>query len=76
MHVLYDRLHPNIPPNVAAMGAGPSRTANEGPDGELDLFRPPPSMNLADERSHAAGNGATKDEKTRVVYFRYYTYVK
>jgi hypothetical protein len=76
VHVLYARLHPDVPPNVAAMGVGPSRTTNEGPDGELDLFRPPPSMNLADERSHAAGNGATKDEKTRVVYFRYYTYVK
>ena len=35
----------------------------EGPDGELDLFRPPPSMNLADEWSPAAGNEATKDEK-------------
>jgi hypothetical protein len=30
---------------------------------ELDLFRPPPSMNLADERSPAAGNEATKDDK-------------
>jgi hypothetical protein len=45
------------------MGAEPSVTANEGPDGELDLFRPPPSMNLADERSPATGNGATKDEE-------------
>jgi hypothetical protein len=63
VHVLYDRLHPDVPPDVAAMGAGPSGTANEGPDGELDLFRPPPSMNLADERSPAADNGATKDEE-------------
>jgi hypothetical protein len=63
VHVLYDRLHPDVPPYVAAMGAGPSGTANEGPDGELDLFRPPPSMNLADEWSPAAGNGATKDEE-------------
>jgi hypothetical protein len=59
VHVLYDRLHPD----VAAMGAGLSGTANEGPDEELDLFRPPPSMNLANERSPAAGNGATKDEE-------------
>ena len=63
MHVLYERLRPDVPPDVAAMGARPSGTANEEPDGELDLFRPPPSMNLADERSPAAGNGATKDEE-------------
>jgi glutamine synthetase type III len=63
VHVLYARLHPDVPSDAAAMGAGPSDTANEGPDGELDLFRPPPSMNLADERSHAAGNEATKDDE-------------
>jgi hypothetical protein len=63
VHVLYARLHPDVPPDVAAMGVGPSRIANEGPDGELDLFRPPPSMNLGDERSPAIGNGATKDEE-------------
>jgi hypothetical protein len=63
VHVVYERLHPDVPPDVAAMGAGPSGTTNEGPDGELHLFRPPPSMNLADERSPAAGNFATKDEE-------------
>jgi hypothetical protein len=63
VHVLYARLHPDVPSNTAAMGAGPSGTANEGPDEELDLFRPPPSMNLADERSPAAGNGAAKDDE-------------
>jgi hypothetical protein len=52
-----------MPLDVAAIGAGPSGTANEGLDGELDLFRPPPSMNLVDERSPAARNGATKDEE-------------
>jgi hypothetical protein len=62
VHVLYARLHPNVPSDDAAMGAGPSGTVNEGPDRELDLFRPPPSRNLADERSPAAGNEATKDE--------------
>jgi hypothetical protein len=67
VHVLYARLHPDVPSDVTAMGAEPSGTSNEGPDGVLDLFRPPPSMNLADERSPAAGNGATKDEKTRIV---------
>jgi hypothetical protein len=63
VHVLYARLHPDVPPDVAAVGARPSGTTNEGPDGELDLFRPPPSMNLADERSPTSGNGATKDEE-------------
>jgi hypothetical protein len=63
VHVLYDRLHPDVPPDVAAMGVGPSGTTNEGPDGELDLFRPPPSMNIANEWSPIAGNGAMKDEE-------------
>jgi hypothetical protein len=63
VHVLYARLHPNVPADAVAMGAGPSGTTNEGPDGELDLFRPPPSMNLADERSPATGNEETKDDE-------------
>jgi chromosome segregation ATPase len=41
VHVLYDQLHPNVPPNVAAMGAGPSKTANGGSDGGIDLFWSP-----------------------------------
>jgi hypothetical protein len=63
VHVLYERQHPNVPPDVAAMGAGPSGIENEGFDGELDLFRPPPSMNLADGRSPAVDSGTTKDEE-------------
>jgi hypothetical protein len=63
VHVLYARLHPDVPFDTAAMGAGPSGTANEGPDEELDLFKPPPSMNLVDERSPPAGNGAMKDDE-------------
>jgi hypothetical protein len=62
VHVLYARLHPNVPSD-AAMGAGPSGITNEGLDEELDLFKPPPSMNLADERSPAAGNEETKDDE-------------
>jgi hypothetical protein len=62
-HILYDRLHPSMPPEVAALGAEPSRTVDGGPDGELDLFGAPPSMNLADERSPEAGSGAAKDEE-------------
>jgi hypothetical protein len=48
VHVLYDRLHPNMPP--------------EGPDGELDLFGAPPSINLTDERSLEACSGAARNE--------------
>jgi hypothetical protein len=62
VHVLYNRLQPNVPPEVVAMGAGPSGIANGGSDGELDLFGAPPSMNLADEWSPEAGSGAAKDE--------------
>jgi hypothetical protein len=60
--VLYDRLHLNVPLEVATMRARPSGTANGGANGELDLFEAPPSMNLADERSPDAGSGAAKDE--------------
>jgi hypothetical protein len=63
VHVLYDRLHPNVPPDLAAMGAGPSETTNGGFDGEIDLFGAPPSMNLADEWSPEAGSRTTKDEE-------------
>jgi hypothetical protein len=63
VHILYDRLHPNVPPEVAAMGAGPSGTANGGPYGELDLFAAPPSMNHAVERSPEAGSEVAKDEE-------------
>jgi hypothetical protein len=63
VHVLYARLHQDVPADPVAMGAGPSGTTGEGPDGDLDLFRPPPSMNLADDLSPAAGNEETKDDK-------------
>ena len=61
--MMYDQLHPNVPPEVASMGAGTSGAAGGGPYGELDLFGGPPSMNLADDRSHEAscGAGAAKD---------------
>jgi hypothetical protein len=63
VHVLYSRLHPDMPVDPVAMGAGPSGTAREGLGGELDLFKPLPSMNLADERSHTTDSEATKDDK-------------
>jgi hypothetical protein len=62
VHVLYARLHPDMPFDAAAIGAGPLGTS-DGPDGELDLFSPPPSMNLADELSPTTGNEATKDDE-------------
>jgi hypothetical protein len=63
VHVLYSRLHPDVPADLVAMGVGPSGTAGEGTDGVLDLFRPPPSMNLADDRPPIAGNEENKDDE-------------
>jgi hypothetical protein len=45
------------------MEVGPSRVAGEALDGELDLFRPPPSMKLVDEWSSPPDSKATKSEK-------------
>jgi hypothetical protein len=63
VHELYSRLHPDVPADPVGMGAGPSGTAGEALDGELDLFNPPPSMNLANERSPTTDSEATKDDK-------------
>ena len=49
VHVLYSQLHPNVPTDPVGMEAGPSCVAREALDGELDLFKPPPSMKLVDE---------------------------
>jgi hypothetical protein len=49
VHELYSQLHPDVPADPVGMGAGPSGTAGEAFGGELDLFKPPPSINLADE---------------------------
>jgi hypothetical protein len=64
VHVLYDQLHPNVPPEVAAMGAGMSGAAGGGPYWELDLFGAPPSMILTNDHSPEVGSGAgaAKDE--------------
>jgi hypothetical protein len=45
------------------MGAGPSGTVGGALGGELDLFKPPPSMNLGNERSPTTDSEATKDDK-------------
>jgi hypothetical protein len=63
VHVLYSRLHPDVPTDPVKMGAGPSGAAGEALGGELDLFRPPPSMNLADEWTPTPDSEATKSDK-------------
>jgi hypothetical protein len=52
-----------MPADPVGMGVGPSGTAGEGLGGELDLFKPAPSMNLADEWSPTTDSEATKDDK-------------
>jgi hypothetical protein len=63
VHDLYSRLHPDVPADPIGMGAGPSGTTGEALGEKLDLFKPPPSMNLADERSPTTDSEATKDDK-------------
>jgi hypothetical protein len=63
VHILYSRLHPDVPVDPVGMGVGPSRIAGEAFGGELDLFKPPPSMNLADEWTPTPDNEAAKDDK-------------
>jgi hypothetical protein len=63
VHELYSRLHPDVPTDPVEMGVGPSGTVGEALGGELDLFRPPPSMNLADEWSSTPDSEATKSGK-------------
>ena len=63
VHELYSRLHPDVPADPVRVGAGPSGTAGEAFGGELDLFKPPPSMNLADEWTPTPDNEAAKDNK-------------
>jgi hypothetical protein len=63
VHVLYSQLHPNVPADPVGMAARPSGVAGEALGGELDLFRPPPSMNLVDEWSPTPDSEATKSDK-------------
>jgi hypothetical protein len=63
VHVLYSQLHPNVSADPVGMGARPSGTTGEAFGGELDLFRPPPSMNLVDQWSPTPDNEATKSDK-------------
>jgi hypothetical protein len=63
VHVLYSQLHPNVPADLVGIEAGPSGTAGEAFGGELDLFRPPPSLKLVDEWSPMPDSEATKSDK-------------
>jgi hypothetical protein len=63
VHVLYSQLHPSVPADPVGMGAGSSGIAGEALGGELDLFRPPPSMNLVNEWSPTPDSEATKSDK-------------
>jgi hypothetical protein len=63
VHELYSQLHPDVPADPVGMGARPSGTVGEAFGGELDLFKPLPSMNLADEWTPTPDNEAAKDNK-------------
>jgi hypothetical protein len=63
VHVLYSQLHPNVPADPVRSEAGPSHTAGEVLGGELDLFRPPPSLRLVDVWSPTPDNEATKNKQ-------------
>jgi hypothetical protein len=63
VHELYSRLHQDVPADPIGIGARPSGITGEALGGELDLLKPPPSMNLADERSPTTDSEATKDDK-------------
>jgi hypothetical protein len=63
VHVLYSWLHPDLPADPIEIRAGPSGATGEALGGELDLFRPPPSMNLADEWTPTPDSEATKSDK-------------
>jgi hypothetical protein len=63
VHVLYARLHPDVTTDAVVGEAVPSGTTNTGTEGELDLFNPPPTMNLVDERSPTTDSEATQDDK-------------
>jgi archaellum component FlaC len=51
VHVLYSQLYTSAPMDPVGSDAGPSHVAGEALGGELDLFKPPPSMRLVDEWS-------------------------
>jgi hypothetical protein len=63
VHVLYSQLHPSVPADPVGTEAEPSQVAGEAFGGELDLFRPPPSMKLVDAWSPMPDSEATKSNR-------------
>jgi hypothetical protein len=63
VHVLYSQLHPSVPADPVGTEAGPSHVAGEAFGGELDLFRPPPSMKLVDKWSPTPDSEATRSNR-------------
>ena len=63
VHVLYSQLHPYVPADPVRSEAGTSHTAGEALGGELDLFRPPPSLRLVDVWSPTPDDEATKNNQ-------------
>jgi hypothetical protein len=63
VHVLYSQLHPNVSADPVRSEAGPSHNAREALGGELDLFRPPPSLRLVDVWSPTPDDEATKNNQ-------------
>jgi hypothetical protein len=63
VHVLYSQLHPSAPTDPVGSEAGPSHVTGEALGGELDLFRPPPSMRLVDEWSPTPDDEAARSNQ-------------
>jgi hypothetical protein len=63
VHVLYSQLHPSEPVDPVGTEAGPSHVVGEALGGELDLFRPPPSMRLVDEWSPTPDDEAARSNR-------------
>jgi hypothetical protein len=63
VHVLYSQLHPNVPADSVRPEAGTSHTVGEALGGELDLFRPPPSLRLVDVWSPTPDDEAIKNNQ-------------
>jgi hypothetical protein len=63
VHVLHSQLHPHVPADPVGTEAGPSHVAGEAFGGELDLFRPPPSMRMVNEWSPMPDDEATRSNR-------------
>jgi hypothetical protein len=52
-----------VPTDSVGTEVGPSHVAGEAFGGELDVFRPPPSIKLVDEWSPTPDSEATKSDR-------------